>query len=117
MWRTLREDAFGALEPTAYATYFNVIDQSPPRRRRINHARQAVQDGRYCRSLSGRTICRGPRALPAAGKRGRIFPLDAGAGRLGAANHGEGGSEPGWKHQLRRAEELARPTSPVGQRA
>jgi transposase InsO family protein len=117
MWRTLREDAFGALEPTAYATYFNVIDQSPPQRRRINHARQAVQDGRYCRSLSGRTICRGPRALPAAGKRGRIFPLDAGAGRLGAANHGEGGSEPGWKHQLRRAEELARPTSPVGQRA
>ena len=43
-----------------------------------------------------------------------VFPLDAGAGRLGAANHGEGGSEPGWKHQLRRAEELARPRLRLG---
>jgi hypothetical protein len=42
-----------------------------------------VQDSRYCRSLSGRTICRGPRAFLAAGKRGRVFPLDAEANCLG----------------------------------
>ena len=30
MWRRLREDACGALRPTAYATYSRVIDPSPP---------------------------------------------------------------------------------------
>jgi transposase InsO family protein len=115
MWRRLREDACGALKPTAHATYSSMIDQSRHQRRRIDHARRAVQVAGYCRSLSGRTICRGPRALPAAGKRGRVLPLDAGADRLGAADYGEGRSERGWKHQLHTAEELARPTYPAGQ--
>jgi DNA-binding XRE family transcriptional regulator len=61
----------------------------------------------YCRSLSGWTGCRGPRALPAAGKRRRAFPLDAEADRLGAALRGGGGSEPWRKHQPHTAEELA----------
>jgi len=30
MWRRLREDACGALKPTAYATYSRMIDPSPP---------------------------------------------------------------------------------------
>ncbi len=115
MWRRLRKDTCGALKSTAYATYFGVIDPVPPSRRRIDHARGVVQETRCCRSLSGRTICRGPRALLAEGKRGRVFPLDAGADRLGAAHHGDSGSEPGWKHQLLTAEELARPTYSAGQ--
>src|SRR5580693_2467753 len=84
-------------------------------RRRIDHARRTVREAGYCRSLSGWTGCRGPRALPAAGKRRRAFPLDAEADRLGAALRGGGGSEPWRKHQLHTANELALPTHPTAQ--
>src|ERR1700730_16902300 len=84
-------------------------------RRRIDHARRTVREAGYCRSLSGWTGCRGPRALPAAGKRRRAFPLDAEADRLGAALRGGGGSEPWRKHQLHTAEEPALPTHPAAQ--
>src|ERR1700693_2028708 len=84
-------------------------------RRRIDHARRTVREAGYCRSLSGWTRCRGPRALPAAGKRRRAFPLDAESDRLGAALRGGGGSEPWRKHQLHTTEEAALHTHPAAQ--
>src|SRR5580658_6225092 len=53
--------------------------------RRIDHARRTIQTAGCCRSLSGCTLCRIPRALSEAGARRRILALDAGADRLGAA--------------------------------
>src|SRR6516162_833349 len=80
---------------------------------RTDHARRTIRAASRCRSLSRRALHGIPRAIPAAGARGRLLASDAGKYGLGVACCGGSSSPRRREHIVRAAEEDSSPAHPA----